>query len=125
MAKIGLLILNEGKWQKSQIVSKEWIRESIKPHVKESKFFDYGYLWWHHSRNNLQWWKKPNAVSPKEHDMILALGYGGQYIMIIKDLNIVVITTASDYDYSDTGRKARSKVPMVIEEIIPALSKNE
>jgi CubicO group peptidase (beta-lactamase class C family) len=125
MAKIGLLVLNDGKWQNKQIVPKEWIYESTKPHVKESKFFDYGYQWWHRFRNNLQWWKKPNTVSPKEHDMILALGYGGQYIIVIKDLNIVVVTTASDYDYSDTGRKARSKVPMVIEEIVPALSKNE
>jgi len=118
MAKIGLLVLNEGKWQKSQIVSKEWIRESTKPHVNESKFFDYGYQWWHRSGNNLQWWKEPNTVSPKEHDLITALGAGGQYIMIIRDLNLVVVTTASDYDI---GKKARSKIPMVIEKVVPAL----
>jgi hypothetical protein len=116
MAKIGLLVLNEGKWQKSQIVSKEWIRESTRPHVKESQFFDYGYLWWHHSRNNLQWWKEPNTVSPKEHDLITAMGRGGQYIMIIRDLNLVIVTTASDIE---SNKMALCKIPMVIEEIIP------
>jgi CubicO group peptidase (beta-lactamase class C family) len=116
MAKIGLLVLNDGKWQDKQVVSKEWIRESTKPHVPESKFFDYGYQWWHHSKNNLQWWKEPNAVSPKEHDLITALGHGGQYIMIIRDLNLVIVTTASDFD---NGHIARSKIPMVIEEIVP------
>lgn len=116
MAKIGLLVLNDGMWQNQQIVSKEWIRESTKPHVPESKFFDYGYQWWHHSRNTLQWWKEPNAVSPEEHDLFTAMGHGGQYIMIIRDLNLVVVTTASDFE---NGKLARSKIPMVIEEIIP------
>jgi CubicO group peptidase (beta-lactamase class C family) len=116
MAKIGLLVLNDGKWQDKQLVSKEWIRESTKPHVPESKFFDYGYQWWHHSKNNLQWWKEPNAVSLKEHDLITALGHGGQYIMIIRDLNLVIVTTASDFE---SGQMARSKIPMVIEKIIP------
>ena len=48
--------------------------------------------------------------------MISAMGHGGQYIMIIKDLDLVVITTASDFE---DGNVARSKIPMVIEEIIP------
>jgi len=116
MAKIGLLILNDGIWENKQLVSKEWIRESTRPHVPESKFFDYGYQWWHHSRNTLQWWKEPNTVSPEEHDLITAMGHGGQYIMIIRDLNLVIVTTASDFE---NGRLARSKIPMVIEEIIP------
>ena len=51
-------------------------------------------------------------------DKIIALGYGGQYIFIIRDLNLMVTTTASDYG---NGLKARSKVPMVIEELVPLL----
>jgi CubicO group peptidase (beta-lactamase class C family) len=116
MAKIGLLVLNDGKWQDKQIVSKEWVRESTKPRVPESKFYDYGYQWWHHSGNNLQWWIEPNVKSPGEHDLIHAMGHGGQYIMIIRDLNLVIVTTASDFESS---RTALSKIPMVIEKILP------
>lgn len=116
MAKIGLLVLNDGIWDNKQLVSKEWIHECTRPLVPESKFFDYGYQWWHHSRNTLQWWKEPNTVSPEEHDLVTAMGHGGQYIMIIRDLNLVVVTTASDFE---NGKLARSKIPMVIEEIIP------
>ena len=116
MGRIGLLVLNDGMWQDQQIVSKKWIRESTTPQVAESNYFDYGYQWWHHSSSTLQWWKEPNAASPEEHDLITALGHGGQYIMIIRDLNLVVVTTASDFE---NGRVARSKIPMVIEEIIP------
>ena len=115
MAKIGLLLLNDGRWNNKQIVSKEWILQSTKPRVPESEFLDYGYQWWHRSKNNKKWWEEPQTVSEEEHDMSLALGWGGQYIIVAKDLNLVVITTASDYK----NDKANSKIPMVIEEIIP------
>jgi hypothetical protein len=64
----------------------------------------------------LQWWKEPNSVPVKEHDLILAMGHGGQYIMIIRDLNMVIVTTASDYENSHI---AQSKISMVLEEIVP------
>jgi len=116
MAKIGLLVLNDGKWLTEQIVSKGWIYESTKPHVPESKFFDYGYHWWFRSKSNEPWWEKPDTRIREEYDKIIAFGYGGQYIMIIRDLKMVVVTTASDYG---NGRRARSKIPMVVDGIVP------
>jgi CubicO group peptidase (beta-lactamase class C family) len=116
MAKIGLLVLNDGKWRNGQVVPKKWIYESTKPHVQESIYYDYGYHWWHRSKKNVPWWGRSDIGTGDEKDKIIALGYGGQYIVIIRDLNMVVVTTASDYG---NGRKARSKIPMVVEEIIP------
>jgi hypothetical protein len=49
--------------------------------------------------------------------MVHAMGWGGQYIFIIRDLNLVIVTTASDYD--EGNGEAHKKVPMVIEEIAP------
>ena len=49
--------------------------------------------------------------------MFLALGYGGQYIMIIRDLNMVIVTTSSDHN--ESNGMALAKVPMVIEEVVP------
>ena len=123
MAKIGLLVLNDGKWLGQQIISKKWIKESIKPHVKESEFFNYGYQWWHRSKQNKVWWKESTKNREREHDMILALGYGGQYIFVIRDLNIIVVMTASDYN--EGNGMALKKVPMVIEEIVPLFKKLE
>ncbi len=116
MAKIGLLVMNNGKWQDNQIVSQEWILESTQPRVHESEFFDYGYQWWLRTKNTRQWWKE--SESTDQHDMIVALGSGGNYIMVVKDLNLVVVTTASDYD----NDHAHNKFQMVIEDIIPAIS---
>jgi CubicO group peptidase (beta-lactamase class C family) len=117
MAKIGLLVLQNGSWNGEQIVPKEWIAESTKPFVAESEFFDYGYQWWYRSKQNKSWWENPVHGSKNEHDMFLALGYGGQYIMVIRDLNMVIVTTSSDYN--EENGMAHQKVPMVIEEVVP------
>jgi len=117
MAKIGLLILNDGLWHGKRIIPKEWIRASIMPRVAESAFFDYGYQWWYRSKRNKSWWGDAVRGSTVEHDMILALGFGGQYIMIIPDLAMVIVTTSSDNNEA-TGL-AHKKVPMVIEEVVP------
>ena len=119
MAKIGLLVLNDGRWQNEQIVSEKWIRESTIPRVPESDFFDYGYQWWHRSKNNQQWWEDSIIDVKDEHDMIFALGTGGQLIIIVKDLSLVVVTTASDYDNDSS---VVSKVAMAIEKIIPLIT---
>lgn len=116
MAKIGLLVLNNGKWKGEQIVPEEWIIASTKPYVAESEFFDYGYQWWYRSKRNKSWWNDPVRGSKSEHDMFLALGAGGQYIMVIRDLNMVIVTTSSDYRKDGMDHQ---KVPMVIEEVVP------
>lgn len=99
MAKIGQLMLNKGKWEGAQIISKDWIEKitsTITPTetVNErygrdasSPFqFSYGYMWWlvdnfkHH---------------PDFEGAYTASGWGGQFITVIPKLNVVV---AHKYD---------------------------
>ncbi|MCB2204823.1 beta-lactamase family protein [bacterium] len=120
MAKIGLLVLNNGAWQGKPLIPSAWIRESTTPHVRESDFFDYGYQWWCRSKDNKHWWERSATRTTEEPRLVTALGAGGQYIMVLRDLDMVVVTTASDYH---SGHIARSKIPMVIEAIVPALLK--
>jgi hypothetical protein len=47
------------------------------------------------------------------------MGHGGQFIMIIRDLNLVIVTTTLDYE---SDKMAFSKIPMVLEEIVPAIA---
>jgi CubicO group peptidase (beta-lactamase class C family) len=114
--KIGLLVLNDGNWNGKQIVSEKWINESTKAHVKETKFYNYGYHWWNRSNTNVPWWRETEELIESELEKVIALGYGGQYIIIIRDLSMVVVTTASDYA---DGHRARSKLAMVVDEIEP------
>jgi len=45
LARFGLLYARNGKWKNKQIVSEEWVRESVRPHSQGPQS-GYGYMWW-------------------------------------------------------------------------------
>ncbi len=106
MAKIGQLILNGGKWNKKQIVSEKWIEESTTPKTKITGI-DYGYLWW-----NI-----PFRVNGKTIVSKTATGNGGQYIMVIPEMNMVAVFTGGAYNLQE------DKLPFAImkDVFLPAL----
>jgi len=87
MAKIGQLVLNEGKWNGEQIVSEKWIEESTTPKTKITGI-DYCYLWW-----NI-----PFNVNERTIISKTATGNGGQYIIIIPDMELVAVFTGGAYN---------------------------
>ena len=87
MAKIGQLILNKGKWNGKQIVSEAWIEESTTPKTKITGM-DYCYLWW-----NIPFTIKEKTIISKT-----ATGNGGQYIMIIPEMELVAVFTGGAYN---------------------------
>jgi CubicO group peptidase (beta-lactamase class C family) len=80
MAKIGCMMLNNGRWQGKQIVSEDWVRESTK---KQASDMRYGYEWW------LSQFKVRDQMIPS----FLAEGYGGQCISVFPSLHMVVVFT--------------------------------
>ena len=87
MAKIGLMILNNGRWNGSQIVSSKWMEESTSSKIKVDDTMEYGYLWW----------IGKSHVKPGLH-AVFANGLGGQHIIIVRDLSLVVVTTGGNFD---------------------------
>ena len=87
MAKIGQLILNKGKWNGKQVVSEKWVGESTTPKTKITGI-DYGYLWW-----NIPYKVNENVIVAKT-----ATGNGGQYIMVIPEMDIVAVFTGGAYN---------------------------
>jgi CubicO group peptidase (beta-lactamase class C family) len=85
MAKIGCLILDKGKWNGLQLVSKKWI-EKIVPLYKIQKTESYGYGWWLDSENP---------------DEIQAVGRGGQRLFIFKDKKMIIATTGGGFEAGD------------------------
>ena len=103
MLKIGQLMLNEGKWQGKQIIDEQWVIDSMDPATNPYNN-TYGYFWWHENY----------TVGEKTYPAVLASGWGGQEIVIIKDLNLVVVKTASNYN-------ASSQLPIIMRRfILPA-----
>ena len=46
LAKIGQMMLDEGSWNGKQVLSKDWVRQSIEP--SQEHYPLYGLLWWLH-----------------------------------------------------------------------------
>ena len=99
-AKIGQLVLNRGQWNGRQIVSADWIAQSITPRFQAIGFFGstlfYGY----------QWWMGRSLAGGKEIKWIGAFGWGGQRIFIVPELDLVMMTTAAQYGQPKEGLAA-------------------
>lgn len=90
MAKIGQLVLDRGVWAGEQVVSSGWIDESTALHMDVEGPEDYGYLWWRTS-------------APFEGKMItgvFASGWGSQFIFVVPEYSLVVVTTGGNDDNS-------------------------
>lgn len=90
MLKIGDMVLNNGKFKNHQIVSEDWIRKStsalINTHIDDDH---YGY----------QWWNITIESNGKVYETIWANGLGSQFIYIIPELDVIIVTTGQNYEY--------------------------
>ena len=97
MAKFGLLYLHDGEYDGKQLIPASWVKASLRNYsyditsagVKSGKvgryLYDIGY--------GYQWW---NAKSG-EHHFEYAWGHGGQFIALLKDLDMVIVITADPF----------------------------
>jgi CubicO group peptidase (beta-lactamase class C family) len=82
MLKIGRMVLNGGTYQGNQIVSENWLSDSFQVYTR-SNFnpYDYGYLWWSRKTGG--------------YEILFAWGHGGQYILLIPELDAVMAITSN------------------------------
>lgn len=83
-ARFGLLFLRNGKWNSQQLLSEKWINAAQQSSAANN---DYGYMWWINAGKG---WK---TISPKVY---YALGFGGNYIIIDKEHDLVVVARWMD-----------------------------
>lgn len=82
MARFGLLFLNDGVWNKQRLLSSQWIEEAITP---SSPNVNYGFMWWLNK-------KGPRHMEGVSEDVFYAAGFGGNFIMVDRKNDIVVVT---------------------------------
>lgn len=85
LAKIGALLLQQGKWNGKQVVSAAWIQK-IQPLYFAKGTESYGYGWWLDSEN-------PNEIQ--------AMGRGGQRLFVFKDKNMIIAATGGGFEAGD------------------------
>lgn len=106
MAKIGILLLNQGKWDDQQIVSKNWVSEMTKAQTQLAGL-QYGYLWW-----NI-----PFSDGIQVHNAKVAMGNGGQYIIVLQDVPLVIVFTGNAFN----SKKDKLPLTWVQQYILPAI----
>lgn len=78
MAKIGLLMINDGYWDGKQIISRKYVNEAISPLIDNSYGTSYGLHWWVNETSGAYW----------------ASGTGGQYIIMYPESDLIVVLTS-------------------------------
>ncbi|MHA2232432.1 MAG: serine hydrolase domain-containing protein, partial [Candidatus Hodarchaeales archaeon] len=93
MAKFGQLLLNNGTWDGTQIISSSWIEQASQNHIDGivkvgmPRPSGYGY----------QFWLDSSTITG---DYFFALGYGGQTIQIFPEHELVIVTTARQDEFT-------------------------
>jgi len=87
MAKLGQLLLNDGRWEGKQVLPKGWAAESVRPRLNGDGLFYYGY----------QWWLGRTMLRGRDLHWAAGTGLGGQRLYVQPDLGLVVVVTAGHY----------------------------
>jgi len=93
MARFGLLYLSDGEYKGNQVLSAGWVSESLQRHSENIKvggwitsrygsFRDLGY--------GYQWW----SARIGDHHFDYASGHGGNYIVLLQEQDMIIVTTA-------------------------------
>jgi hypothetical protein len=80
LARFGYLYLNQGRWIDRQIVPASWVADSCRRQIAAGQSWlsdSYGYQWWVDGLG-----------------YIMALGYGGQYLVLVPNRNLIMVLTS-------------------------------
>jgi CubicO group peptidase (beta-lactamase class C family) len=103
LAKFGYLYLNGGRWDHTQVVPAEYVAASTRPQSHPPRGpGEYGYQWW--------------VTNETGHDSFRAMGFGGQLIQVIPELDLVVVITC------DPDQERFDAPNLVGETIVPAVT---
>jgi CubicO group peptidase (beta-lactamase class C family) len=106
--KLAQLMVNEGRWNSKQIISREWAERSGSALRNLSRIQQYGWLW-----NSVEYPYKGRTVRA-----FFAGGNGGQIFMGIPALDLVIAFTGGNYNDPALFIPQRQFVP---EYILPAV----
>ncbi|WP_158551391.1 serine hydrolase [Rhodohalobacter sp. SW132] len=104
LLKLGRLVMDGGVYNGRRLISESWIEESLEVYT-HSNFNDYNF--------GYMWWSKPVG----ETYVYFAWGNGGQYILMIPELDAVISIT-SDVESGSGSRAYQRNVFNFLEETI-------
>ena len=111
MLKLGILYLNDGRWDGRQIISESWVRTSLAEHSQVDNV-SYGYYWWR------PWFNIETPAGAQHFHLVAAQGNGGQKIYLLRQYDLVAVFTGGGYNAESTPPNT-----IMAKIVIPALMK--
>ena len=108
-AKLGQLMIADGVWNDTQVLPAGWTGSSMKPRINGEGLYYYGY----------QWWLGRTMRNEQSVHWAAGVGYGGQRLYAVPDLDLVVMINAGHY-----GGPLQSIIPFGIltKVVMPAVT---
>lgn len=117
LVSFGQIVLDRGYWWGRPILTSAWIEESLEDYsmtwyastIWPYRDIRYGYLWWH--------------AGVDGRDVYFAWGHGGQFITIVPELDLVVVTTAYNFvgDFTDNSWNTEGAIfEFIATDVLPA-----
>ena len=101
MARFGLLALNNGKWENTQIINEDYFANATS--TSQNINLSYGYLWWLNGKSSFhlpqsQFQFTGSIIPSSSNDMYCALGKDDQKIYVVPSKNLVIIRMGESAD---------------------------
>jgi CubicO group peptidase (beta-lactamase class C family) len=97
MIKVGAMMLNKGRWNGKLIISEDWVSKCTIPYKGNTGIKipgeDLGKVGYSYT-----WWTKDFTYKDESISMFFAVGWGGQKIIVMPDLDMVIVFTGANYD---------------------------
>jgi CubicO group peptidase (beta-lactamase class C family) len=119
-ARFGALYLNDGEYEGNQIIPADWVRDSLRTYSEGARdygmsvrFRDMGY--------GYQWW----SARAGDHRFNFAWGHGGQLIVLLDELDMVIVTAADPFFGQHDGQswKHEKAIMNLVGDFIKSLPK--
>ena len=111
MLTLGEMYLNRGRANGRQVVPSPWVEASCVP--RTSSRFDagreYGYGWW--------------IDEVGGHRACYAWGYGGQYVLVFNDLQVVIAATSSTAVGAERRGYRSNLLALIARQILPNVNR--
>jgi CubicO group peptidase (beta-lactamase class C family) len=110
MWAFGELYLNGGSVSGRQVVPADWVTRSTVRQIATDGLTpfgpEYGYLWW--------------IGSGAPYDFYFANGYGGQFIVVVPEARLVVVTQCDAVSQSISNARWYEILSTIVQQVIPA-----
>jgi CubicO group peptidase (beta-lactamase class C family) len=106
VAKLGLLYLEDGRWEGRQVVPRSWVEDSTTPRVPTTEMADrYGCFWW--------------TTHADDQPAYAGIGAGGQLLEVVprRDL-VVVVSTAYGLEAPSAAGVTEEPLLTLVDDVI-------